>query len=120
MPKKTLLEKATQVLKQEPDLIVDLYDLTVKYVSDRHLAFTDHTRGEIVGGYGKNFIDFMSQEKIDKTLKDLIIFGHGIIRVNVNNRSGGKVVEELDARFFMYGLTPYTAIKTRKLAEIPG
>ncbi|MBN3036865.1 MAG: hypothetical protein JW834_00290 [Candidatus Diapherotrites archaeon] len=111
MSKQSLLKKATRVLKQEPDLIIDLYDMHVAYVSKRHLVLTGRDKKAVEGTYARSLIT-SAKLGIEEFIKDLLVWGHVKIHVDLLSKSGKKLTEELEAHFFVNGMTPYAAVKS--------
>jgi PAS domain-containing protein len=91
-----IMRKAKELLK-EPDMIIDLYDYTIIWTSDRILKITGFTREETEG---KQIIDIhsISEEEKRKKLMEHASKPHGFMEVCLKLKGGGSV--RMDVEFY--------------------
>ena len=115
MAQDTLLKAATKKLGREPDLIVNLYDLTIEHDSARHLKETGRTRSEVIGEHSRNFVDLESNELIGGAIKEIVMRGQARLKINVRKKNGGILAETFAAKMAMIGPTPYALMVSETL-----
>ena len=93
---KTILDKAKELLA-DPDIIIDLYDFTIVWSSQKHEKITGFSKKELTGKQVQNFFALNGDKKRAKAIEHMSK-SHG--RMNVESTTKKGYVVKFTVEFY--------------------
>ncbi len=107
--KEDLLSKAKE-LSDSPDFIVDMFDVTLQWVSPKLLELCGYEESELVGQQATKFLKGTFFEK-RKEVVDRIVNDSGERELKINRKDGGESILKTEFQTFTHENTMYIVSK---------